>query len=334
MERRVDVSVLIPIYGVEKYIARSLRSIFSQSKTTGVEYILVNDCTLDRSMEIARELISEFAHLSVKVIEHKRNCGLAVARQSALNVASGEYILPFDSDDWCEPTMIEDMYALAVERSADIVVSDFYYTTPLGDEYVAQPCPSHGTACAHKILSAKLYSYLWCKLFRRELFTKNNISWEAGLNMWEDTLICSKVFPYADRVAYLPKAYIHYIQIWNSISNSLYNRGKIESLIAIVENIEEFYRERGVFLEYREDLVQMKIRLKLDILYNSSRTDQRHFLYLFPEVTDSIPTASSIPALYRAPLLAACGGSTFRLNLIRLTKRIKSSIFGKKKAKF
>ncbi len=121
----MDISVIVPIYGVEKYIAESLRSLFSQTKTDGVEFILVNDCTKDRSIEIAREVISDFPTLDIKIIEHEVNGGVAVTRQTGLDTATGRYTIHFDPDDWCEPNMLEELYNKAIETNADVVISDY-----------------------------------------------------------------------------------------------------------------------------------------------------------------------------------------------------------------
>ena len=126
---RIAISVIVPVYGVEKYIIRCVKSIFRQTMTERVEFIFVNDCTTDRSMELLADIIGDYPQLSSRVIiiNHPRNRGLAVARQTGLEAARGEYILHLDSDDFFEPDMLEVLYQAALTGNSDVVVSDFFW---------------------------------------------------------------------------------------------------------------------------------------------------------------------------------------------------------------
>ena len=128
----VKVSVCIPVYGVEKYIERCARSLFEQTMAEGIEFIFVNDCTKDRSIEILEQVLSEYPQRKeqVKIIHHKKNGGLVAARNTGLKHATGDYIIHCDSDDWVDLNMYEAMYNKAIETNADMVYSDFYINTP------------------------------------------------------------------------------------------------------------------------------------------------------------------------------------------------------------
>ena len=119
------VSLIVPVYGVERYIRQFAESALSQTYAN-VQFIFVNDGTKDRSMEILDELIEErFAHLKSRiVIVNKENGGLPSARKAGLDVAEGEYILFADSDDWMEHDAVEKVMAKAEETGADIVYFD------------------------------------------------------------------------------------------------------------------------------------------------------------------------------------------------------------------
>ena len=99
--KNIKVSILVPIYGVEKYIERCVRSLLEQS-FTDIEYIFVNDCTKDSSMVILNKLIKEYEEKkgSIKIINHEKNGGLAASRITALKNATGEFITFVDSDDY------------------------------------------------------------------------------------------------------------------------------------------------------------------------------------------------------------------------------------------
>ena len=127
MNKNPLVSVIVPIYGVEPYIEKCARSLFEQS-LENMEFIFVNDCTPDKSVEILRQVIEDYPrrYLQIQIIEHEENRGLAMARNSGLLIAKGEYIIHCDSDDWVELDMYEEMYEKALEKNADIVICDYY----------------------------------------------------------------------------------------------------------------------------------------------------------------------------------------------------------------
>ena len=119
-----NVSVIVPVYGVEHYIERCARSLFSQTFRS-VEFIFVNDCTKDGSMNVLSEVMKEYPEVDVKVIDLERNMGLPQARRAGVGQATGDYILHVDSDDWIEPNMVERLYERAEETGADMVCCDW-----------------------------------------------------------------------------------------------------------------------------------------------------------------------------------------------------------------
>ena len=116
------VSILTPVYGVEKYIRRCAESLMSQTYEN-LEYIIVNDCTKDASVEILKEVIAEYPKRKekVKLIELPDNKGLANARNVAIDAATGVFVLIVDSDDWVEPDIVEELVKYQQETEADIV---------------------------------------------------------------------------------------------------------------------------------------------------------------------------------------------------------------------
>ena len=102
------VSILVPIYGVEQYIDRCARSLFEQTYPN-LEYVFVNDCTKDRSVEVLRKVLEAYPEKgnAVKIVDHERNRGLAAARNTALAHATGEFVCLVDSDDWLELNALE-----------------------------------------------------------------------------------------------------------------------------------------------------------------------------------------------------------------------------------
>lgn len=102
------VSILVPIYGVEKYIKRCAISLFEQTYKN-IEFVFVNDCTRDSSISVLKDVVTEYPYLAnkVKIINHIHNKGLAAARNTAIKESSGDFVFHVDADDWLEKTAIE-----------------------------------------------------------------------------------------------------------------------------------------------------------------------------------------------------------------------------------
>lgn len=129
------VSIIVPIFGVENYIERCARSLFCQT-LDDLEYIFVNDCTPDKSMEVLQTVIDEYHPANVKIINHTVNKGLPQARKSGIDVATGEYVANCDSDDWLAPDFCSKLYERAVSSGADMVVCNLYFANDDHAEYI------------------------------------------------------------------------------------------------------------------------------------------------------------------------------------------------------
>lgn len=116
------VSVIVPIYGVEKYIERCARSLFEQT-LDDIEYVFVDDCTKDNSIEVLKKVIEDYPHRKgqIRILHHERNKGLSHARETGVKAASGDYIAHCDSDDWVSTRMYETMYNKAISRNLDFM---------------------------------------------------------------------------------------------------------------------------------------------------------------------------------------------------------------------
>ena len=118
----MKVSVLVPVYGVEKYIERCVRSLFEQTYPD-LEYVFVNDCTPDNSIEILKKVKEEYPQKkdAVRFVNHAKNRGLAAARNTAYDNVTGDFVTIVDSDDWLELDAVEALVKKQGETCADIV---------------------------------------------------------------------------------------------------------------------------------------------------------------------------------------------------------------------
>lgn len=182
------ISVLIPVYKVEKYVERCLLSVLNQTMQEGVEVIIVNDCTPDRSMEIVQKVLDTHVKkngMIVRIIEHDRNRGLAAARNTLMNHAKGEYILHMDSDDYVDTDMLAKMYSKATDTGADIVMIDVLKEYLTKKRMRKAPYHREKSDILASIIRGK-NSYVWNKLVRRLLYMENGITWAEGMDMSED----------------------------------------------------------------------------------------------------------------------------------------------------
>ena len=202
------VSVIIPVYNVEPYIARCARSLFGQT-LQDLEYIFVDDCTPDRSMQIVMEVLEEYqqwkAH--VKIVKTPMNGGLARARLAGVAVATGDYIIHCDSDDEVETDAYRQMYEKAIAEDLDIVTCNFQLLG-LKKQRIQSQVSLPGREIAD-ILSGKVYGTVWCRMCRRGIW--NDIMLPKGGDMWEDVVFSVQTISRAARIGYVTTPlYIYY----------------------------------------------------------------------------------------------------------------------------
>lgn len=201
------LSLIIPIYNASTYLAFSLESLLSQP-FQDFELILVDDGSTDASPSICDEYAAKDERIRVL---HEPHSGVANSRQVGLEAAKGMYILYVDADDQVDPCMIADMYQVAVDQEADMVLCDYRELTHEGEVYRKQePTALDGVAVLEDILDGKLYGALWNKMMRREWLLQTKAAFPQWLTMREDLVFLSQCLPYASKIAYLPKAYYGY----------------------------------------------------------------------------------------------------------------------------
>lgn len=201
------LSLIIPIYNASTYLAFSLESLLSQP-FQDFELILVDDGSTDASPSICDEYAAKDERIRVL---HEPHSGVANSRQVGLEAAKGMYILYVDADDQVDSCMIADMYQVAVDQEADMVLCDYRELTHEGEVYRKQePTALDGVAVLEDILDGKLYGALWNKMMRREWLLQTKAAFPQRLTMREDLVFLSQCLPYASKIAYLPKAYYGY----------------------------------------------------------------------------------------------------------------------------
>ena len=205
----MKVSVGLAVYNAERYLEQCLDSLVRQT-CDDLEIIVVDDGSTDASAEICDRFASSDNRIQVI---HKVNGGLASARQVALEAAIGDYFCVCDADDWVEPEMYERLRDKAVETGADIVMCDYWREYDNGRKVQAsygKEISNDNQQIACDVLNDRFPSFIWCKMFKRDLFYRFSLSWDNRVNMQEDYLLTLKVLQYPVKLAYLPELLYHY----------------------------------------------------------------------------------------------------------------------------
>ncbi len=207
----MKVSILVPVYGVEKYIEKCAVSLFEQSYDN-IEYIFVDDCSPDHSIAVLRAAMARYPHRQgqVRIISHSTNRGLGAARHTATEAATGELVMHVDSDDYLMPQAVELLCRKMEETRADVV--DGGYVTVTGGVESAVIKPFHGKKETYlKLMLCQniVFNRIWGRLYRRALFTAGGINSVEGINYGEDYVVVPRLVLEARR-AYVDEAVYAY----------------------------------------------------------------------------------------------------------------------------
>lgn len=231
----MKISIICPVYKAEKYLHKCIESIIAQTLTDW-ELILVDDGSPDSSGELCDKYAIQDSR--IRTI-HKQNEGVSVARQTGLDAAHGEYVIHVDSDDWVEPTMLEELYTKAISENADIVICDYFNN--IGPKQTV--CNQRPSSLEPKQILQELFQQLHgscCnKLARRACYKQYGIQFPCGINYCEDLLTWVQFLSHEEvKVAYLNKAFYHYCDNPESITRS-YQRSQYETRCKFVHLLEK-----------------------------------------------------------------------------------------------
>lgn len=236
------VSVVVPIFKVEKYIERCARTIFEQIYEN-LEIIFVNDCSPDRSVAVLQKVLEEYPDRVglTRIINHERNLGSAGARLTGLQASTGKYVLNIDSDDYIDREMIPKMVSLAEKENADITICDFMYVYSDKYEHIHVNPPLNPLKCMEAVLVGTVHSSVCNKLIQRSLFVDNNIYFIVGLNMNEDLSVMFRLLYFAKKIAYVDKPYYKYnLCNGQSFTKNSYSEKSQKNMVQIVELCQSF----------------------------------------------------------------------------------------------
>lgn len=241
------VSILVPFYCVEKYIERCAVSLFEQTYDN-IEYIFVDDCGKDRSGAILNEVIDRYPQRAncVKIVRQERNSGTAVARNTAVRDASGEFVMFVDSDDWVDKSIVAKCVERQRETGADIVITDYNIAYP--DKIATedwQDAKDNIDLCLGQLQSKQRWG-LWAELINRSLFVDNNIWMREGCNMGEDFHTSPRLsYCASNGIAYLHERLYYYNKCNTGSYTQSFDESRCKQVDGGYEVLNEFFADKG-----------------------------------------------------------------------------------------
>lgn len=257
------ISVLVPIYKVEKYIERCTRSIFEQTYEN-LDVVFVDDCSPDHSVEILKKNLKLYPKriAQTRIISHECNKGLAAARNTAILNARGEYVFHLDGDDFLDIHAIEYFAEEACNTNADIIFSNFILEEASGViKFTETPCRDKEVLLKNIILK-KHSCQIWNKLFRKKLYSENCIIVPIGINNGEDYITLPRLLYYAKQISFI-NAYTYYYNRTN-INSFQYNIGCKKNLADGIPGnrfLADFFRNQDVCFVKYVDAMLLDIRV-------------------------------------------------------------------------
>lgn len=283
------VSIVVPVYKVEKYLEQCVRSIQNQTWKE-LEIILVDDGSPDRCGKMCEAYREQDQRIQVI---HKPNGGLGDARNEGAKAAGGEYLLFVDSDDYIAGDLVEKAVKAAKETGSDIVLFDYYYVENGEKEHRSYDIPpgrALNLADEKRLLLAPPAS--WIKLFRREFYRKAGITFPVG-TYYEDLATTPQLLLEAERIVYLKEPLYYYVNRRESIMGSRDYERNCRDIVRVLNKVLRYYKGKGMYDRYRYELEYLAFMnvyfepSKRMTLYKADKTYllklQRYIFRNFPE---------------------------------------------------
>ena len=247
MNSRVKISIIVPVYNVERYLPRCIDSILAQT-FTDFELIIVDDGSPDNCPQICDDYAQKDNR--IKVI-HKENGGLSSARNAGLDIASGEYIGFVDSDDYIHPHMYEKLYKSLIENKSDMSICNAKIVGENGCTIISRnqalpigsECLTGKEVLCEKILKNEGWRWIvaWPKLYSKKLF--DDVRFPDG-KIHEDEFIAHLIFSKCNKVSCIKEHLYYYVQRNGSIMESNYSAKRLDLLEALLFRIKFFVKNK------------------------------------------------------------------------------------------
>lgn len=294
------VTAIIPVYNVEKYIDRCARSLFEQT-LDDIEYIFVNDCTPDGSIEVLKNTMENYPDRKpqCRIIDQPENLGLPTARKTGILNASGDYVIHCDSDDWFEPDMAEKLLKTAVENKADLVLSPLTKEYPNKKKVLNNPVSSISKEeLISNFLLEKIHHFLCGSISKRSLYSDNELIYPKE-NSAEDFALMIQLAYYSESIAFCEESFYHYRYNPLSTTGGLSKESSMMRCASVQKNIcliLDFLEEKSLHEKFAPEIILLKYSVREQIKsYVNDKKVYDCWKKIFPEIDGQILINREIP---------------------------------------
>lgn len=244
------VSIVVPVYNVEKYLNRCLNSLVHQDYKN-IEIIIVNDGSPDNSQKIIEKFQEKHSDI-IKTFK-KKNEGLSEARNFGLKKATGDYIIFIDSDDYIETNMISKMINCAYKDNSDIVVCNIYdeYENEKVTKIYENICTDKSSIFDNRKILLNRFS-AWNKLFKISLFSDKELKFEKG-KIYEDLRLILKIYLKAHTISFIKEPLYHYVIRNGSIMTSSGIKKNLD-IISAFDDVIDYYKKEDKYEIFKNEL--------------------------------------------------------------------------------
>ncbi len=271
------ISIIVPVYKVEKYLQRCLDSIISQTFTDW-ECILIDDGSPDNSGKICDEYAEKDKRFRVI---HQENAGVSAARNAGLDCAGGEWVTFVDSDDWVENEMLSVLYQKAIEQHAEIIICGCKIIEE--KEKSKNLLPKEGWLEMPNDIIWYMHCP-WGKIYLRSMLWNNNLRFPLGIALAEDLCFTYQTYYLSKKIYGINKPYYNYFQNVHSITKSLTEK-EINDHIEVIKLLEQKYKKEKSSKEWAKYLDYLKSCTKDYFLFNLKNPRIDLWRSTFPETS-------------------------------------------------
>jgi glycosyltransferase involved in cell wall biosynthesis len=258
LNMRPDITIGIALYNTEPYLRQCLESVINQT-IRNIEIIIVNDCSPDNSIAIAREY--QNIDSRIKIIEHEKNLGLGGAHNTVIAHSSSDYIGFIDSDDWIDHSMFETLYNLIKSEKSEMAVCS--YNLVMDEKIINRRLFVNGTIKKGEKTffqqwledNTVINNMTWNKLYKKSLFTENNITFPEHI-YHQDLATIPRVIHFCDKISFSDKILYNWRQRGNSTTFSV-SRKRINDNYTIFDIIKKFLMDENLYCDYEKEFYNL-----------------------------------------------------------------------------
>ena len=278
----MSVSIIVPVYNVEKYIERCAVSLFEQTYPH-IEYVFVNDCTIDDSMQILKRVLLRYPlrQNHTILVNHKVNRGLAAARNTGVATCKGDYIVHVDSDDYLELNAVELLVNKQLKTNSDIVTGNMMVHHKERVTLLSFPRYSNKEEMVIDMMQTTIHHSLANRMIRKSLYDSFHIMAHEGINCGEDCWVMTRLAYYAHSFCSIDDPIYHYDRTredsYTAAKKNSLNKKKIKDDIATAKLIIDFFKDKEQV--FYDEANTVALNYMNNVLFSCARMKDQPYFY-------------------------------------------------------